>query len=391
MAKSISDRAAPASEGGHYAGGGRSVVHDGQGRGSTDVFLAVARLSPMPMCLSDPNRPDHPLVFVNRAFEDLTGYTQEDVLGRNCRFLQGPGTDPAVVAEIRRAIAAKVDVSVELYNYRKDGSGFWNALYLSPVLDDAGNLLHFFAGQLDVTRRREAEALAQQGQRMDALGSVAAGVAHEFSNMMTIVRGGLEQARANPSTDRQAQQLARAEWGAKQAERLTQQMLSFSRRQSHDSSLADLGELVCNMDSLMRQVAGIAITLTADAPPGPLPVLVDAGQLELVLFNLVRNAADAMPGGGTLTISTRHMDKNGAGRFAVLQVADTGGGMTPEVVRRAAEPFFTMKGPGKGTGLGLSMVHDFAEQAGGGVEIDSAVGQGTRIRVVLPLLGSGAG
>jgi len=345
----------------------------------------------MPMCLSDPNQPDSPLVFVNRAFEDLTGYTQEEVLGRNCRFLQGPDTDPASVDEIRRAIAARVDVSVELYNHRKDGSGFWNALYLSPVFDGAGNLLHFFASQLDVTRRREAEALAQQGQRMDALGSVAAGVAHEFSNMMTIVRGGLEQARANPSTERQAQQLARAEWGAKQAERLTRQMLGFSRRQSHDSRLADLGELVRNMDSLMRQVAGIAITLTVDAPPEPLPLLVDAGQFELALFNLVRNAADAMPGGGTLTISTRHLDTGGAGRFAVLQVADTGDGMTPEVLRRAVEPFFTMKGPGKGTGLGLSMVRDFAEQAGGRVEIDSTVGQGTRIRIVLPLIGSGAG
>ncbi len=114
-------------------------------------------------------------------------------------------------------------------------------------------------------------------------------------------------------------------------------------------------------------------------------------QFELALFNLVRNAADAMPGGRTLTISTRHLDAGGGGRFAVLEVADTGGGMTPEVIRRAAEPFFTMKGPGKGTGLGLSMVRDFAEQAGGRVEIDSTVGQGTHLRVVLALLGSGAG
>jgi len=326
-------------------------------------------------------------VFVNRAFEDLTGYMAEEVLGRNCRFLQRQDTDPAAVDEVRRAIAAKVDVSVECYNYRKDGSGFWNALYLSPVFDEAGGLLYFFASQLDVTQQREAKAMMQQGQRMDALGSMAAGVAHEFGNMMTVVRGSLEQARRHPSSERQAEQLARAEWGAAQAARLTQQMLSFAHRQAPTSKLADLGGLVRNMDDLMKQVAGIGIALTVDAPPEPLPVLVlvVASQLELALFNLVRNAADAMPGGGALTISTRRLYRGGAGEFAVLEVADTGVGMAPEVARRATEPFFTTKGQGKGTGLGLSMVRACAEQCGGGLEIDSTMGQGTRIRIVLLL------
>ena len=383
-----------------HTGQPRNVVLGGQGHGSTDVFFAAVRLTRMPMCLSDPNQPDNPLVFVNRAFEDQTGYTAEEVLGRNCRFLQGPDTDPAAVDEIRRAIAAKVDVSVECYNYRKDGSGFWNALYLSPVFDEAGGLLYFFASQLDVTRRREAEAVMQQGLRMDALGSVAAGVAHEFGNMMTIVRGSLEQARRHPSNERQAEQLARAEWGATQAARLTQQMLSFAHWQAPTPRLADLGELVRNMDSLMRQVAGINIALTVDAPPEPLPVLVDASQVELALFNLVRNAADAMaqpspggstreagarPGSGTLTISTRRLDKGDTREFAMLEVADTGGGMTPEVERRATEPFFTTKAQGKGTGLGLSMVRDYAEQSGGRLEINSTTGHGTRIRILLPL------
>ena len=361
-----------------------NVALGNPGRGSADVFFAAVRMTRMPMCLSDPSQPDNPLVFVNRAFEDLTGYMAEEVLGRNCCFLQGPDTDPAAVDEVRRAIAARVDVSVELYNYRKDGSGFWNALYLSPVFDEVGGLLYFFASQLDVTRRREAEALAQQGLRMDALGSVAAGVAHEFGNMMTIVRGSLEQARRNPSSERQAEQLARAEWGAAQAARLTQQMLSFAHWQAPALKLADLGGLVCNMDDLMRQVAGIGIKLVVDAPLEPLPVLVDAGQVELALFNLVRNAADAMPRGGTLRISTHRLDKVGAGNFAVLEVADTGDGMLPEVARRATEPFFSTKVRGKGTGLGLSMVRECAEQTGGTLEIDSTVGQGTRIRIVLP-------
>jgi len=385
MAEDTDDHDAPPDMRERHTGQPRNVVLGDQGRGGTDVFFAAVRMTRMPMCLSDPSQPDNPLVFVNRAFEDLTGYMAEEVLGRNCRFLQGPDTDPAAMDEVRRAIAAKVDVSVECYNHRKDGSGFWNALYLSPVFDEAGGLLYFFASQLDVTKRREAEAMMQQGQRMDALGSMAAGVAHEFGNMMTIVRGSLKQARRHPSSERQAEQLARVEWGAAQATRLTQQMLSFAHWQAPYSNLADLGELVRNMDDLMKQVAGIGIALTVDAPPEPLPVLVVASQLELALFNLVRNAADAMLEGGVLTISTRRLNKGDAGEFAVLEVADTGVGMAPEVARRATEPFFTTKGRGKGTGLGLSMVRDCAEQCGGALEIDSTMGQGTRIHIVLPL------
>ena len=385
MAEDTDDRDAHPDMQERHTGQPPNVTLGNQGRGGADVFFAAVRMTRMPMCLSDPSQPDNPLVFVNRAFEDLTGYMAEEVLGRNCRFLRGPDTDPVAVDEVRRAIAARVDVSVELYNYRKDGSGFWNALYLSPVFDEVGELLYFFASQLDVTRRREAEALAQQGQRMDALGSMAAGVAHEFGNMMTIVRGSLEQARHNPSSERQAEQLARAEWGAAQAERLTRQMLSFAHVQAPASKLADLGELVRSMDSLMRQVAGINIAVTVDAPPEPLPVLVDVGQMELALFNLIQNAADAMPKGGTLRISTRRLNKGEGGDLAVLEVADTGNGMVPEVARRAAEPFFSTKVKGKGTGLGLSKVRDCAEHSGGTLEIDSTAGQGTRIRIVLPL------
>ena len=352
----------------------------------TEVFLNAVRLVRMPMCLSDPNQPDNPLVFVNRAFEDLTGYTAEEALGRNCRFLQGPGTDLATVDELKRAIAAEVEVSTELFNYRKDGTGFWNALYISPVFSKSGKLLYFFASQLDVTKWREAELVIQHGLRMDALGSVAAGVAHEFNNMMTIVRVSLEQAGRYPSSDRQVEQLARAEWGAAQAARLTQQMLNFAHRQAPIAGPTDLSELIHHMDSLLKQVAGSKIKLILAVCPEPLLVMVVAGKVELALFNLVQNAADAMPGGGVLTISTFRINKGVAGNFAVLEVADSGSGMAPEVARQAAEPFFSTKGRGRGTGLGLSMVRDCAEQAGGSLEIESLVGQGTRIRIVLPLL-----
>ena len=381
-----SDHKAQTDAEGHHTGEGRNVIQGDQGRGGRDVFFAAVQMSRMPMCLSDPNRPDNPLVFVNRAFEKLTGYSEQEVVGRNCRFLQGPESDRDAIAELHRAVRARADVSVELYNYRKDGSGFWNALYLSPVFDDQGNLLYSFASQLDVTKRRQAEAVMQQSQRMEALGSMATGVAHEFNNLMTIVAGSLEQARAHPSSERQAKQLARAAWAADHAGRLTQQMLSFSRRQFHDAKPADLGSLARNLDSLMGQVAGDSVALEVSLSPEPLPVAVDAGQLELALLNLVRNAADAMPDGGRLKISTRSLGAGDGQLLAVLEVADTGTGMTPDVARRATDPFFTTKDRGKGTGLGLSMVDGFAQQSGGRMDIESAPGQGTRVRIVLPCI-----
>lgn len=217
---------------------GRSPVHDGQPSGDRDLFFAAVRMSPVPMCLSDPNRPDNPLVFVNRAFEDLTGYPEEEVLGRNCRFLQGPETDRATAAEVGRSIAAKVDVSVEFYNYRKDGTGFWNALHLSPVFSGTGDLLYFFGSQLDVTKRCQAEAAVR---RFHALDSTAAGIAHALNGLITGVAGSLEQARANPSSALQAQQLARAARETEQARRLARQLLN-ARRQPRDARPADPGQ-----------------------------------------------------------------------------------------------------------------------------------------------------
>lgn len=241
MTKDTDEKAPTDAQGRHPAEGG-GPVHDGQPVGGHDMFLAAVRMSPVPMCLSDPNRPDNPLVFMNRAFEDLTGYPEEEILGRNCRFLQGPATDPAVAAEVRRSIAAKVDVSVEFYNYRKDGSGFWNALHLSPVFSGTGDLLYFFGSQLDVTKRRQAEAAMQHLQALD---STAAGILHELNSLITGVTGSLEQARANPSSELQAQQLAHAAWGAEQAGRLSRQLLS-AHQQSGDAKPAEPGQPACD-------------------------------------------------------------------------------------------------------------------------------------------------
>lgn len=376
-----------ADESGHHSSDGRNVISAGLD-GGKDIFFAAVQMSRMPVCLTDPHGPDNPIVFCNQAFEQLTGYGQHEVIGRNCRFLQGETTDPKAVAEIARALAAGEDVHQELVNYRKDGTSFWNALFVSPVINTRGELVYHFASQFDVTRRREAEAVLQQSQRMETLGSMASSLAHEFNNLMTIVLASLERAGDEADEARRARQIERATWGARRASRLTDQMLSFARNQFHDDRTLDLNEMLANFDGILDQMAGTATSVALRLAAEPLPARIDAGQMELALLNLVRNAADALPGGGEIVIATRLRPAGEVDAMPLVEVAvaDRGIGMSPEVARRATEPFFTTKERGKGTGLGLSMVNGFAEQSGGRMEIETAPGLGTTIRLVFPVV-----
>ena len=370
----------------HHTDGGRNVIASGQGHGQHDIFFAAVQMSRMPMILADPHQDDCPIIFCNRAFEQLTGYVQGEIIGRNCRFLQGPDTNRETVDRIRTAIARKEDSHEELFNYRRDGSGFWNALFVSPVFGTEGELLYFFASQLDVTRRHEAEAVIEQAKRLETLGAMASGVAHEFNNLMTVVLGSLSQLERDlPADGRPRQRLDRAKWAAGQAGRLTQQMLSFARRQFHDNHELDLNVLVGDFDDILRQMAGVGVALRLDLSPLPLPVALDSGQMEMALLNLIRNAADAMPDGGNILLRTMRDEVCGS-ETAVVEIVDHGTGMPPEVVRRAIEPFFTTKPKGSGTGLGLSMVNGFAAQSGGSMVITSEPGQGTTIALRFPLL-----
>lgn len=366
------------------------VVRDGRAHmpAGGDVFLVAVQLARTPMVLSDPRQSDNPLVFCNAAFCEQTGYPEEEVIGRNCRFLQGPATDPDTVRDMREAVRAREPFTGDLYNYRKDGRGFWNALHIRPVFDASGELLYFFGSQADVTRRKEA--VLQRLQRLDAVGAMASGVAHEFNNLMTVVVSSVERATAAVVDERQRAQLHRADQAARRAGRLTQQMLSFAQRQHLDARPVDVAALVRDLDSILPRVAGEGVRVELDLPRDPAPATLDRGQFEGALIALVRNAAEAMPDGGRVRVGVREYRSWDAaegqtGRFWVeLHVADEGEGMPPEVARRATEPFFTTKATG--TGLGLPMVHGFAEQSGGRLVIETTPGRGTTVRVVLPRL-----
>lgn len=389
-------------EGISYSPTGGPGIHHWQEATITDpglddrgnVFFAAVEMTRMPMILTDPNLPDNPVVFANRAFQDLTGYAPEEIVGRNCRFLQGAQTDRDKVTELREAIAEHRPVSVELLNYKRDGTPFWNGVFVAPVFGADDKLLYFFASQLDVTRRRSAEQSFRQAQKMESIGQLTAGLAHDFNNLLQVISGSLELLRNKLPDERLARYVDRAGEAAERGAKLTRQLLAFARKTRLEPRLADVNRLVNEFTDMLDSTAGSRVEMQINLRRRLPPVLVDASHLELALLNVVINARDAMPAGGTVTVSTSSvvLEDNGlrGGPYVVISVTDDGEGMPPYVRERATEPFFTTKGTGKGTGLGLAMVQGFVQQSLGKLEIDSEPGRGTTIRMLFPAATEGA-
>nr|WP_245524226.1 histidine kinase famiy protein [Methylobacterium nonmethylotrophicum] len=364
-------------------------------RGS--VFFAAIEMTRMPMILTDPRQTDNPIVFANRAFQDLTGYTEAELVGRNCRFLQGPETSRETVRELRDAVAERRAIATEILNYKRDGSPFWNGIFIGPVFDEAGEIVYFFASQLDVTRRRVSEQAFRQAQKMEAIGQLTAGLAHDFNNLLQVVTGNLELARNSVTSERAQRQLANAAGAAERGAKLTKQLLSFARKARLEPRSLNLNALVLAFAEVAESTLGSAVSVRLDLTPRLPAVTLDRTNLEMALLNVLINARDAMPAGGTVTISTASLQLNGEGRarslppgtYVALRVRDEGEGMPPHVAERATEPFFSTKGPGKGTGLGLAMAHGFLQQSRGRLEIESRPGSGTTITMLFPA-GTGA-
>jgi PAS domain S-box-containing protein len=365
-----------------------------------DIFFAAMQTTRMPMLVTDPYQPDNPIVFANNAFLTMTGYTPQELMGRNCRFLQGPLTDRLSVASIREAIEDRRDISVEILNYRKDGSTFWNALFISPVFNERQELVYFFASQLDVSRRKDAEESLAQAQKMEALGQLTGGIAHDFNNLLQVISGHLEMLGmrlSRPAIDVGAamKTLEKSRDAVARGAHLTQQMLAFARKQRLVGRPINLNHTAQGLQGLIDTVFREGVTVNMVLAPDLPNCQIDPTQLEMSLLNLLRNAHDAMPEPGTLTIKTalavigpedrRSFGEVPAGEYVSLSVTDSGLGIPADVLGRVLDPFFTTKEEGKGTGLGLSMVYGFAKQSGGGMEIYSEERIGTTVRLYFPV------
>lgn len=363
-----------------------------------DIFFTAIETTRMPMLVTDPRQPDNPVVFANRAFLSMSGYPRDEVLGANCRFLQGSGTDRATVASVRQAIADRTEITTEILNYRKDGTSFWNALYISPVYNKNKELVYFFASQLDVSRRRDAEQALAQAQKMEALGQLTGGISHDFNNLLQVISGHLEILKRRVKTHKGDESvLASADSAAaavKKASTLTQQLLAFARKQRLEGRPINLNAAAENIRNLIEDTVDGDIDLHMDLAPDLANCQVDPTQLELAILNIITNARDAMPHGGRVTVSTSNVQVTGTdvtafgglrpGLYVSMTITDTGEGIPPELIKQVVNPFFTTKPEGKGTGLGLSMVYGFAKQSGGTVNLYSEVGIGTTVRLYFP-------
>lgn len=227
----------------------------------------------------------------------------------------------------------------------------------------------------------------EQVHRLGLLGFLAAGLAHDFNNVMTVVLGSLEQLQRQPLDERGRKQLARAQWGVQQAARLTNQALAVVSRKPLETHVVDLNQATEEFHGMLGEVAGDQIAMELRLAPRPLPVRLNAGGLELALLNLLRNAVDAMPETGHVRLETTGPGVDGMGSHGTVEVSvtDTGSGMPAEAVNRATEAFFTTKEQGRGTGLGLWMVQQFVAAAGGKVVIETEQGRGTTVRLRFPL------
>ncbi len=367
-------------------------------RVTRDHLEALIEASPLPI-VAIANGDD--VLSWNRAAETLFGWTADEAVGR--RLLCVPEDKQAEFDDFRATVLrGEGFTGRETVRLRKDGARLDVSISTAPLHDATGQPVGLVAMYVDISgRKRAEEALRQsqeqlrQAQKMEAVGRLAGGVAHDFNNLLSAILSYSEMVLADlpeshPSRD-DVEQIRQA--GARAAE-LTHQLLAFSRRQLLQLRTLNLNTVVASVDRMLRRVIGEDIELRTVLAPALAHARGDAGQLEQVLMNLAVNARDAMPSGGTLTITTANADVGEAaavrwpqlqpGSYVMLAVRDTGLGMTREVQERIFEPFFTTKGPGHGTGLGLSTVYGIVAQIGGHVFASSEPGAGSTFTIYLP-------
>ncbi|MBC8039434.1 MAG: ABC transporter substrate-binding protein [Opitutaceae bacterium] len=350
-------------------------------------IVIITRASPLA-------EPGPEILFVNDAFVRLTGYSRQEALGRSPRFLQGPKTSREALDRIRAAITAGVSVHEEVVNYGKDGREYWLEINISPVADADGRITHLVAVERDVTERKKLEEQFLRAQRMESIGTLAGGIAHDLNNLLSPIIMGADLIAQFETKAETRLVLNNIQRSARRGAELVKQVLSFARG-------VEGARVSVRVEHIVHEIAGIVantfpkkIVFSSNLPSDLWSVTGDPTQLNQVLLNLCVNARDAMKDGGRLTVSGINAEIDaqyavmnrgvGAGRYVVLEVADTGTGMPKAVVDRIFEPFFTTKEVGSGTGLGLSTLLGIVRSHGGFVNVYSELGRGSVFKVYLP-------
>jgi PAS domain S-box-containing protein len=335
------------------------------------------------------------VIYVNPAFEKITGYTRAEVLGNNPRLLRSGKHDQSFYRQMWETLLRGEPWQGHLTNRSKDGRLLEMKTTISPVRDAAGRVVNYVSGQRDVTREMLLEEQLRQSQKMEAVGTLAGGVAHDFNNILAAIQMQTEMIRSGGGLSAEQNEFTCDIMAAvKRAADLTRQLLLFSRKQIVNLHDLELNESIVRMAKMLRRILGEHIDVRVEVSEPSLFVHADQGMLDQVLLNLAVNARDAMPKGGLLVIEAKGVVFDGSslsqteqarpGSFVSFSVRDTGCGIPPENLPRIFEPFFTTKDIGKGTGLGLATVFGIVQQHRGWINVRSEVGRGTSFEIYLP-------
>lgn len=335
------------------------------------------------------------ILYVNPAFERITGYSQAEVIGQNPRLLKSGQHDAAFYQELWATISSGQVWRGRLVNRKKDGSLYTEEATITPVRDENDVIINYVAVKHDITHELRLEEQLRQSQKMEAVGQLAGGVAHDFNNILQAILGYTDMAMASLLEDSPAYtDLGQVMKAANRAASLVRQLLIFSRRETTRPYHLDLNEVISNLVKMLQRIIGEHIDLEVYGQNGLKWIYADPGQIEQILMNLCLNARDAMPNGGKITIETENVhfghdyDKSHAwpkeGDFVLLSVSDTGAGIPTEIQDRIFEPFFTTKEVGQGTGLGLATVYAITKQHDGLISVHSEPEQGTTFRICFP-------
>ncbi|KAB2922231.1 MAG: PAS domain S-box protein, partial [Bacteroidetes bacterium] len=332
--------------------------------------------------------------YVNEAAVRTSGYSAAEMIGRTPSLLKSGETPPGVYEELWRTIAAGGQWRGEFRNKRKDGRLYWESVVIAPVKDDAGAIVNYMAVKEDITERREMQQQLLRSQRMESIGTLAGGIAHDLNNILGPILLSVQVLRMKVKDETLTTLLNTIESSTLRGKNIVAQVLGFARGTDSKPVLMQVRHLVREVEEIIKQTFAKSIDIESYAPKDLWTVSADPTQVHQVLMNLCVNARDAMPQGGRLSVTVKNTVVDEAlaavhpgaavGRYIEIEVRDTGTGIPADIQQKIFDPFFTTKELGKGTGLGLSTIYTIVKQHKGFIRLDSAVGTGTSFHVYLP-------
>ncbi len=339
--------------------------------------------------------PEGTIQYVNPAFEQITGYQREEAVGQNPRFLKSRKQDEAFYRDLWNTITQGQVWKGRFINKKEDGTFYHEEATISPVHDDSGKIINFVAVKRDITQQLELENQLRHAQKMESIGQLAGGVAHDFNNILTSIMGFSSLLKRDKDlSEKTRKRILEIEKASHRAAEIVKQLLTFSRKKPPELKTMNLSDLVKQSLGFLGKSLGPAFKIESRLDESLGMIQGDGTQVQQVLMNLCVNARDAMPDGGTIIIETCNIEirKDYVAQYSyakpgpkvVLSITDTGTGMDKETLSRIFDPFFTTKEIGKGTGLGMSIVYGIVKDHGGTIQVYSEVGHGTTVKIYFP-------